>query len=474
MARHERASWGRVAGRVAGATAAGCLLFMLGCPGITPGADDNVNGNANDNTGGNTGLTGKFVGSTRCGDCHSRTHDDWSLTLHAGALETLEEIGQGTNGECLACHTVGWGEEGGFVNRATTNDLAGVGCETCHGPSRDHAENVEDVSLRPPIDISADVCGQCHTGEHHPNTEEWTSSGHAVVNETVTEDLLEGGSFVNSCGSCHSGTVFFKSRIQVVPVPDNEFEGQSAEDLLGITCVICHNPHQRTGNAPEVPDGRDFQLRYAEIAEPFPTNTIDAATDPTRFNVCGQCHHSRGRTWRDTSRGPHASVQSNIYVGEMAMPDADEGGFEEPLVPSLASVHLRATEQCATCHMYRQDFQSEVAPAIAGHTFGINYTGCVASGCHTSDFEAETRATTYMNAVQARLDDIEERLGDPATWEYSATGGPADQTTLSDEIKKVRFLFKYVEADGSLGLHNPDYVDSMLTEAENLLTSIGL
>ncbi|RMF71072.1 MAG: hypothetical protein D6744_18505, partial [Planctomycetota bacterium] len=311
--------------------AIGGLVLPAGCPLLFPtdNANQNANANANDNGAanenenandngaiGDSGLTGKYIGAETCSLCHRTTHRNWSETLHARALDTLEEIGQGENEACLPCHTVGFGESGGFVDRATTNALAGVGCESCHGPGKDHVDNIEDASLRPVVDISADVCGRCHTGEHHPNFEDWQESGHAGVNEHVADGLAD-GSRVNACGQCHSGTAQYYISILNEPIEDNFLEGTPVEDLLGIQCANCHDPHMRTGNAPEAEDGRDYQLRWPEVAEPFPTNTVDAATDPTRFNICGQCHHSRGRDWTSTSRGPHHSVQSNVYIGEM-------------------------------------------------------------------------------------------------------------------------------------------------------------
>jgi hypothetical protein len=127
-------------------------------------------------------------------------------------------------------------------------------------------------------------------------------------------------------------------------------------------------------------EGRDYQLRFRQVASPTPSNTIEDVTNPQRFNICGQCHHDRGRTWETVSRPPHHSNQSNVYVGEMAIPDPET---QDPLVLSRVSVHSLAPEQCATCHLYRQDFQSEVAPAISGHTFAANNAGCATSGCCT-------------------------------------------------------------------------------------------
>ena len=120
---------------------------------------------------------------------------------------------------------------------------------------------------------------------------------------------------------------------------------------------------------------------------------------------------------------------------------------------------------------------SDEAPAIAGHNFQVSFNGCLAGvggqGCHESTGNIQIRKDTFQANIVSRLDAITSRLGDPATWEYSSAGGPSDQTTVTDNIKVVRFLLKYIEGDGSKGVHNPDYVQSMLDQAEDLLTLEG-
>lgn len=455
------------------------LGLVAGCPPMMPGEPNDANepndmnmpgepNEPNTPTMGDSGVTGKFIGSAVCAQCHTNVHSDWEKTLHSRALATLEAIGQGSNAACLPCHTIGFGQEGGFVDRATTNSLANVGCENCHGPSRDHVMNVTDATLRPPVNIASSVCGECHTGEHHPTYEEWQESRHAMFGDHPADSFVAGSS-LNSCGKCHSGEMFYWSIIQQQTVADDALEGTPLEDLVGVSCAICHDPHAQTGNAPTPEDGRDFQLRYKEVATPTPTNTVQAATDPTRFNLCGQCHHSRGREWTSTSRGPHHSVQMNVYVGEMPLPEGDD---EEPtpLVLSRVSVHSFAVEQCATCHLYRQDFMDENAPAIAGHTFEVNNKSCATAGCHPSEAQALAVKETLQMEIEQRIANVKALLGDPATWQYSSEGGPADQSGISDAVKQARFLISYAENDGSLGIHNPAYVRDMLIKAEELAT----
>lgn len=456
------------------------VALVGGCPQLNQNTNENTNNNNSNSNGnstvkGNSGLTGKFVGSERCSACHANIHTDWTNTLHAGALETLEKIGQDKNAECVGCHVVGFGEPGGFVDRATTNALAGVGCEACHGGAADHANNASDKSLRPKINLGADVCGKCHTDSHHPNFEDWQTSKHATSIEASQVTAWAAGTAGNltNCGKCHSGDYFYYAIIKGETIADDFLKGKTKEQMTPVTCAICHNPHAKTGNASTPEDGRDYQLRFPEVKFTTPTNTLAAAQDASRFNLCGQCHHARDRVWTETSREPHPSDQVNVFFGEMPLPN----GKPTPLVVSRVSVHLNAPDQCATCHVARKPFESELAPTVSGHTFEPNFAGCASDTlhCHPTEAIAEAKFDglkveidqLLANALAA-LDGWTTRYG--TSWKYSSDGGPntAGQAKIPDAIKQARYLYYYVDEGGGNGIHNPDYVRDALKNAISL------
>jgi hypothetical protein len=91
----------------------------------------------------------EYVGSKKCKMCHMKQYKSWEATTMATSFDNLKpgeraeaktaagldpEKDYTTDTTCLPCHTTGYGEAGGFVDIATTPTLAGVGCETCHGP----------------------------------------------------------------------------------------------------------------------------------------------------------------------------------------------------------------------------------------------------------------------------------------------------------------------------------------------------
>jgi len=103
-----------------------------------------------------------YIGSKQCKKCHVKQYKSWLETSMAKSFELLkpgERAEQKTaagldattdytkDPECLPCHTVGYGKQGGFVDIETTPNHAGVGCEMCHGAGGTYALK-ENMSLK--------------------------------------------------------------------------------------------------------------------------------------------------------------------------------------------------------------------------------------------------------------------------------------------------------------------------------------
>jgi hypothetical protein len=86
----------------------------------------------------------EYVGSAECKKCHLHAYDIWAKHAHAKAYPTLVAAKNPSlrqfDGECIVCHTVGFGYKTGFENDKKTPDLMEVGCENCHGPGSLHAQ----------------------------------------------------------------------------------------------------------------------------------------------------------------------------------------------------------------------------------------------------------------------------------------------------------------------------------------------
>ncbi len=104
----------------------------------------------------------KPIGSTGCKKCHLKQFKSWQETKMAQTFEVLKPGKRSgakkkagldpskdytTDAECLACHVTSFGKPGGFTDIKKTPDLAGVGCESCHGPGGEYTKD-EHMSLK--------------------------------------------------------------------------------------------------------------------------------------------------------------------------------------------------------------------------------------------------------------------------------------------------------------------------------------
>lgn len=133
-----------------------------------------------------------FVGTKGCKKCHLKEFKSWETTKMAQAFEQLKpgvaadkkkaagldpQKDYTKDPKCVACHTTGFGKPGGFVDFATTPDLAGIGCEVCHGAGGTYVKDgymtmenkeykkAELVAVGMTAAVAEKQCTACHNSE---------------------------------------------------------------------------------------------------------------------------------------------------------------------------------------------------------------------------------------------------------------------------------------------------------------------
>jgi hypothetical protein len=106
-----------------------------------------------------------YAGARWCRSCHMREFNAWLKTGHSKAFARLQTDGRTGDGDCLPCHTTGFGE-GGFTSVSETGSFMNVQCEACHGEGKEHINSRGSVKTR---QVVAKTCTECHNDEWDPD-----------------------------------------------------------------------------------------------------------------------------------------------------------------------------------------------------------------------------------------------------------------------------------------------------------------
>ncbi|MBI4829376.1 MAG: hypothetical protein HY804_11320 [Nitrospinae bacterium] len=138
----------------------------------------------------------QFLGVMGC-KCHKDELDEWTKSPHGNAYKVLLEKERSKaqhkamraagldfkkdynkDEKCLPCHTVGFGEPGGYQDEKSAEDLRNVGCEMCHGAGSEYAilhkekgetfKKAEAAALGEIYPPKEDVCRKCHDHKDSP------------------------------------------------------------------------------------------------------------------------------------------------------------------------------------------------------------------------------------------------------------------------------------------------------------------
>jgi len=112
------------------------------------------------------GLRLRYVRPEKCGRCHKAQYQAWRRGPHGRSWRALEAAGMTRQGDCLTCHTAGFGTATGFRSPRQTPGMAAVTCQECHRSNlQPHAQ--APARHRPPPVIQ-DTCELCHTPRTSP------------------------------------------------------------------------------------------------------------------------------------------------------------------------------------------------------------------------------------------------------------------------------------------------------------------
>lgn len=348
----------------------------------------------------------------------------WNTVAQTWETFSLDEAGDwlgdshdfGMN--CAYCHTSGFDTE-----RFRWSD-DGVQCESCHGLGSEHVRladragrNPSDRELRHIKEViqsgtDAQVCGQCHSQgqspQNHPFPIGYTAGGTLISNRTFSLVANDDSAYWWGTGNGKRTNMQY-----------NEWE-TSGHAQADVSCASCHYPHAQT-DQPHL-------------------------LTQSPYSLCASCHHNNPPTDETSTKAP-----PNIEMYE--------GVTVVDKVVGIPSAHFSAANNapdCLTCHM----------PAIpvegftrTSHTFAVILPeialnvpeiidGC--TQCHQDQASSQ--------ALQALIIDI--------------------QTDTRERIAVIRaqinensptwitVALDFIEADGSMGVHNYAYTDALLDAIE--------
>ncbi len=372
-----------------------------------------------------------YSGAAACKGCHSSTssgriqYTQWAKTRHAIAFDSVAVIQNNSN--CLPCHTTGWDTtlaNGGFddfyppltaTDSTSMVKLKNVQCESCHGPVKTGVNHGQPST----INATAERCGECHQGTHHPYYDEWSLAAHAISNTNASAALQTMFRTDPNCSGCHTyqGFLEFVNQTSLEPVVSNP----PGDASLPIVCATCHDPHSNANKA---------QLRLPPL------------------DLCQKCHNPEYNPDAPTPDGGDLHHTTAFML-------EGKGGYHYAGYTYESSVHTDvADERCVTCHVVMTPFVSGEVPASTGHTFMPKGVKCIE--CH-SDFDTLSVSFDY-HGVQTEIDSLVHEL----ELRLAATSS-AD--SASDAFKQAKFNHDFVVADGSRGVHNTNYARGLLLSA---------
>ncbi len=324
--------------------------------------------------------------SALCGQCHTQ-YSDWQLSAHNESLAGLRASDHAGD-SCVICHSTQAFVDNYNFSTYVQNvigeitlanpELESITCSLCHNL---HSPEYE-YQLR--FENSTELCGQCHTGSHHPQSEFFNESPHEKAE-------LE-------CASCHGqGTRLFHGREgswfnhtfqiyntfypynQTEPLVCSSCHTQSwATSQLGViqglTTELITNVTQAIENAKESIDtaNQTSGVSQENIAEA--QAMIETAEDYVHFveNDHSEGFHNPEQTFAILGEAAHLANEAQLIVFESL---AGQTSTLEDQVSSLQNQITSLQNQTTTLQTDIENLEAKIddlesASAMAPYLYG--------------------------------------------------------------------------------------------------------
>ena len=298
-------------------------------------APDGVSEAAAISGAGATATDDDYVGSETCAACHEPQSKSFDGTKH-GKLHTIES----------------------WKNKV-------VGCESCHGPGKQHVEaNGDKLKIgsfkRMDAKAVAETCLTCHAGKEGHNNfrrgEHWRNDVscndcHAAHSTQPRDYRLGSTTFVSGSSTQNPGQAVAKqltnSEPQLCMTCHNETKAQFSKPfhhkvLEGtMRCSDCHNPHGGfEQKQTKLAVGADAACIKCHVNKQGPFVFEHA---PLKLEGCTTCHTPHGSS--------NPKMLKRAQVRQMCF--ECHTGISDELSPQVPSRHNQAQmreQQCTVCH----------------------------------------------------------------------------------------------------------------------------
>jgi hypothetical protein len=350
-----------------------------------------------------------------------------------------------------------------FVLATAVLAMAVVGCER---------KITGDVQVDETV---SDQCFNCHNGQLDAIQGEWANSIHAS-GANVDYTSRPG----NDCVRCHNQDGF------IYAVNNNGALLADPGNAKAIGCFACHNPHENG----------DLRLRVQTPVTMPAGGTFDVGA----ANICARCHQARSgngitaATYQITSSryGPHHGPQGDLLIssgGYLGFSGFTPGVtlhkdvIKNPFDPTGTEIG-----GCTGCHMgYANTHEGY---DVGGHSWNMKdeagnslAADCKSSGCHDAgplaftnptsgepyDFKLTTGAQDWdldgvVEGYQSEMEGMLDSLRTLLTIQniYNPSTGLARTGTYAADLAGAYWNYITVEEDRSLGIHNWQYMASLV------------